>query len=91
MNKKSLERLLSLEGTIGWLDDAMFTFFVSLFNISLEYDIEKKINSVLLSQVFGDTKDNVLKMDHSHCRKPFNLLKSDFTIKKNMPLESHNK
>ena len=49
------------------------------------------MNSVLPSLVFGDTQDNVLKMNPSHRRNNFKLLRPAFTIKKKIPLQSHKK
>ena len=40
LNIKSLEILLNSEGTIGWLDDLIFTFFATVLIFSVEYDIK---------------------------------------------------
>ena len=83
MNKKYLERLLNLEGTIGWLYNDMFTFFTTLLKFSVEYNIEKKqLSDVLPSLLFVDTQDNVLKTNHCICINTFKLLRLDFTRQK---------
>ena len=47
LNEKYLERFINSEGAIGWLEDLMFTFFTTLLNFWVEYNIENK-NWVML-------------------------------------------
>ena len=58
----------------------MFTFFTTLLDFSVEYNIEKKqLSDVLPSVVFVDTKYNVLKISPDIRNKTFKILRSEFT------------
>ena len=56
-NNLSLERLLNLECTIGWLDNVMFTFFTAVLHFLVEYNIKKQLSDVLPAVVFTDKKN----------------------------------
>ena len=80
MNNLYLEILLNLEDTIGWLDNVMFTFFTTLLNFSVEYNIEKKqLSDFLPFVVFTDTQDHMLKMNPCIRTNTFKLLMSEFS------------
>ena len=70
----------------------MFTFFTTLLQFLVEYNIEKKqLSDVLPFVVFADTQDTVLKMNPGIRNNTFKHLRSDFTDLKKDNIDIDNK
>ena len=53
----------------GWLYDFIFTFFTTVLNVLLEYDLTPGLSDTSL--VFDDTQDNANRVNHCICTNEF--------------------